>query len=189
MELLRITDNELKIILSKQDLNEFDLTVRTIDYNTTKTRKAMWEIFDRAKAQTGFDAAKNRIYVRLFPLSDGGCEMYVSKIPRVRPSYVPHATKKVLFYKGYDCAYMFESYEELCSACDIIGRQKFSSLYVGNNGSYILLLRNVICRGYEAGILSEYGKKMALKYINEYLNEHYTLLCEGNATEKICARQ
>ena len=48
-------------------------------YKRQATRSAFWRILDRAKKQTGFDAARDRVLIQVFPRKSGGCEMYVTK--------------------------------------------------------------------------------------------------------------
>ncbi len=190
MKLQQLNENEIKIILSKEDLRELDLTIRTIDYNTTKTRKAMWEIFDRARAQTGFDAAKNRIYVKLYPLSDGGCEMYVSKlgskndIPFGNADTSYSVRRQNLRYAGGDYAFSFESFESLYCACKALKPISDSSLYLSGS-HYILLLKKLKRTPGDLQRWNEFGEPLKTKYISAYLDEHCTLLCENNAVEKI----
>ena len=80
MELLPINEQKIKIMLSHEDLAAWQLSPDTIDYNTTETRRAFWGILDEAKKKTGFDAAKEKVFVQLYPAKNGGCEMYVTKL-------------------------------------------------------------------------------------------------------------
>jgi hypothetical protein len=47
-----------------------------MDYGDTRTRRALWEIFDVAKDKTGFDAAREKVTVKVYPRKDG-CEVVV----------------------------------------------------------------------------------------------------------------
>lgn len=193
MKLMQLNENEIKIILSKEDLSELDLTLRTIDYNTTKTRKAIWEIFDRARTQTGFDAAKNRVYVKLYPLSDGGCEMYVSKLDGTNDGSIeknePVAPKRQIYkYAGSDCAFYFEDFDSLYCACRNIATKHDSSLYSAPQKGYILLFRKVKRADVQFGRWNEFALPIKNKYISAYLNEHCKLLCPNNAVEKVAGK-
>ena len=83
MELILINENKLKITLSRRDMKQYDLDCDTIDYDKTETRKAFWSILDEAKHKTGFDAAKQRVFIQLYPSKEGGCEMYVTKLSKL----------------------------------------------------------------------------------------------------------
>ena len=80
MELHRIGDGQLRISLSVEDMNRYELTNENMDYDDTATRRAFWSILDQAKKQTGFDAARDRVLIQAFPKRSGGCEMYVTRV-------------------------------------------------------------------------------------------------------------
>lgn len=184
MELFQISKYEFKITLSSRDLEEFDLTVRTIDYNTAKTRRAIWEIFDRAKSRLGFDAAKSKLRIRVYPLSDGGCDMYVCRLTR-RDSNAPSAAKAKLRYSPKQRAFIFESLNDLYASCTIIPQSIPSSLYVDKCGRYILFLTEGLGARRATARISEFGAHLSITYINSYLNERCTLLCSEDAVSKI----
>lgn len=183
MELLQINKNELKITLSSHDLEEFDLTVNTIDYNNTKTRKAIWEIFDRAKSQLGFDAAKSKLRIKVYPLSDGGCDMYVSKLSQ--KLYTFHAVKSVFRFSPKKRAFVFDSFDALFTYCTLVPNGTPSHLYLDNNGRYILLTEQGIKMRYISDRIKEFGNPLNITYIESYLNERCSLLCAENAVSKI----
>lgn len=79
MELHRIGEGQLRISLSADDMDFYQLNSETMDYDDTTTRSAFWRILDQAKKQTGFDAARDRVLIQVFPRKAGGCEMYVTK--------------------------------------------------------------------------------------------------------------
>lgn len=83
MELILISDSKLKITLTSDDMAQYELDCDTMDYDNTETRKAFWEILDRAKHITGFDAASDRVFIQLYPSRSGGCEMYITKLGMV----------------------------------------------------------------------------------------------------------
>jgi len=80
MELTLLSDSKLKVRLSREELVGFSLTCDTLDYDNTETKYALWSILKEAKTQTGFDTAKERLYIRVYPQPGGGCDMFVSKI-------------------------------------------------------------------------------------------------------------
>ena len=75
-------ENEIRIHLSEEDLDSFSITPDEFDYDSTKCRKIIWELFDRAKEETGFDAAKEKVYIQLYPKNDGSVELFVTKLEK-----------------------------------------------------------------------------------------------------------
>lgn len=194
MKLYQLNENEIKITLSKDDLKELDLTLSTIDYNTTKTRKAIWEIFDRARDEIGFDAAKNKIYVKLYPLSDGGCEMYVSKLFSKQLSYYSSSTKplcvkrKKLKYVCRSYAFHFKNFDDLYTACQALPYVSQSSLFLDENGEYILTLKGLCESSWDLKRWNEFSDIIDCKHISAYLDERCEKICENHAIDKILGK-
>lgn len=80
MKLYRLGENEIRIHLTEKDLSAFSITPKEFDYDSTKGRRVIWELFDRAREETGFDAAKEKVYIQLYPKSDGSVELFVTKL-------------------------------------------------------------------------------------------------------------
>lgn len=83
MELILISDTKLKVMLSEDDMKQYDLNCDDIDYENTETRKAFWNILDEAKNRTGFDASGDRVFVQVYPSKKGGCELFVTKLGNI----------------------------------------------------------------------------------------------------------
>ena len=79
MELTPIGKEKLEITLTKKDMERFRLTAERLDYKNTETRRAVWTILDKAKRQTGFDAAKGQIRIDALPGKEGGCIIFITK--------------------------------------------------------------------------------------------------------------
>lgn len=82
MRLYREGKNEIRIHLTSEDLEAYSITLEDFDYDSTKGRKIIWELFDKAREETGFDASKEKVYIQLYPKAKGGCELFVTKIEK-----------------------------------------------------------------------------------------------------------
>ena len=80
MEMILISQNKLKIMISKADLERFDINVDMLDYNNTETKRMLWDILATAKRSVGFNPDGHRVFVQLFPSKSGDCELFVTKI-------------------------------------------------------------------------------------------------------------
>ena len=80
MDLIRIDDNKMKIMLSERDMQCYSLDVGNMDYTRSETRRAFRHILDDVCIRTGFDAKGEQLYVQLYPSRKGGCEMFVTKL-------------------------------------------------------------------------------------------------------------
>ena len=67
MELIRISDSKMKIMLSAEDMARYEITAERLNYENTETRRVVWQILDEAKQKTGFDAASDRVLIQVYP--------------------------------------------------------------------------------------------------------------------------
>lgn len=103
MELIKVNSLKLKIILTPEDMREFEITNETLDYGSAKTRKAFRSILEKARCETGFDTKNDHIYVQIFPSLDGGCEMFLTRRGRLLPE--PDEQKGTYLKKKYSPVY------------------------------------------------------------------------------------
>lgn len=188
MEMIVISDSKLKVMLSSEDMSRFRISCDTINYDNTETRRAFWNILDEAKHRTGFDAARDRIYVQVYPSKSGGCEMYVTKLEGEGNE------KHVLSVEQSHCeAWRFSSLECLLSVCRILSFSGFSAISSAYFDDKLYYLALDIQGGAEDtyskvhGCLSEYGRAVDSLYVESYLNEHCTPICKNNAVEVLSA--
>ncbi len=124
MELIRISDSKLKVMLSAEDMVHYDLNCETIDAVDSPSRRAFWNILDEAKRQTGFDPAGERVFVHLYPERGGGCEMFVTKLGSgAAQSLLPQTKKSGEYSRSQTTSvlreriYIFTALSDLLSAC------------------------------------------------------------------------
>ncbi|MBO7740095.1 MAG: adaptor protein MecA [Clostridia bacterium] len=194
MELLPISDDKIKIMLSREDLAAWQLSCDTIDYDTTETRRAFWGILDEAKKRTGFDAAKEKVFVQLYPAKNGGCEMYVTKLhekndpsPITLAKSLPHWEKRL---------YAFSHLEDMLSACARLAECGFASesAAYAEMHTYYLSLGSTLPKTKKdrresislTDLVSEYGKKIDLAK-EAWLSEHGECICPDHAVERYAA--
>lgn len=84
MKLYRQGESEIRIRLTKEDLASFSITAEELDYDSAHGKRVIWELFDKARRETGFDATGEKIYIQLYPTDRGGCELFVTKLEKSR---------------------------------------------------------------------------------------------------------
>lgn len=165
MELIRIGEGKLKVMLTEEDMALYALDDTASDCSGTETRRAVFAILDAAKAQIGFDVARDRVCIQMFRGRAGGCELFVS------------CTEK----GGAPCRllYAFPSASRLASACRVLAAQGFagaSAAYLGDDGRLFLSLETP--RGHlrpdPLDVLAEYGT--AMPGGTAFLGEHAELI-------------
>lgn len=193
MELLLISNDQLKVTLSAADMARFELRPEELDYGNTETRSAFWNILDRAKHETGFDAATDRVLVQVYPSVSGGCELFVTKLHEKKQqskSLVPKSRRVCLR------AWRMESMDELLAACGSIAEDENileSSAYRMDDGGYVLFLTGrpnentglFLCESYTC--LREYGKPLDAAKAMLLMPEHGKLLIDRAAVRVLGA--
>ena len=81
MELLVISKSKLKIMLTVPDMIKYDLTAPQTESLSVHDREALRHLFRDAKAEIGFDTEGARLFVQLYSSREGGCEIFVTKLP------------------------------------------------------------------------------------------------------------
>lgn len=193
MELLLISENKIKISLTKEDLDGYSITADGIDYDNTETRRVFWTLLDEAKRQTGFDAAKNRIFIQIYPGKDGGCELYVSKIKHSeREDGIQLNVLKGILEKGKrekragPSVYRFDDVSGLLLACRrlrALGYGKGASAYSEEKRQFYL---SFDASENDFSFIGEYGEAQNDAYsVLLYINEHCKCICDGDAVERL----
>ncbi len=205
MDLILISEEKLKIILTENDLQEMNIDIERLDYSNVSTKRVFWEILDRAKETAGFDAAKSKLYVQVFPSSDGGCEMFVTKFSS---SPIPCSSIRKKVYRMSKNAedksgvLVVLGFDDLYKLCCRLSEEKLylkTSLFYDDLGFYIMVIKkNMRIPSYispKCSLISkipeylcEYGKVMELtERAIAYIHEHCEKIADGNATELIAS--
>ncbi|MBQ8858425.1 MAG: adaptor protein MecA [Clostridia bacterium] len=195
MELIRIGDSKLKIMLTAQDMARYAITPEALDYENTETRRAVWQILDEAKQKTGFDAASDRVLIQVYPSRTGGCELYVTKVlPQAVVGNGASITAR-LSDGGKTGLYAFFGLPEILTVCSLLLRAGYSgesAAYAGDDGRYYLLIREKTgdsCAPFGFYCLAEeYGEKVSGGSRKlAYIKEHGKCLCPSQAVERLAA--
>ncbi len=182
MELLIISETKIKISLTKTDLDMYSIACDEIDYDTTETRRVVWSLLDEVKKQSGFDAAKSKIFVQIYPSRDGGCEMYVSKLGALNAGLDEslNVKKPPAESKCSTEYYIFNGLNEVLAVCKMLSKQGYSGsskVYADEDGGFVLAV-NGSCG---LGFISEFGVKQSAESAELYIKEHCREVCAENA--------
>ncbi len=183
MELLIISENKIKISLTKNDLDGYKISCDDIDYDTTETRRVVWSLLDDVKKQSGFDAAKSRIFVQIYPGRDGGCELYISKLGK-QASRSAKVEKRgfsatLSGENGKKEYYIFDGLNEMLAVCKELYYQGYkgrSDVYVDDDGRFFLC-----AEGEGLEFMSEFGLHQVSDTAELYIKEHCREVCTQTA--------
>jgi len=197
MELILISDNKLKVMLSAEDMVRYDMNCDTLECENSPSRRAFWTILEEARKLTGFDPAGARVYVQLYPERDGGCEMFVTKLGQheKKASVKNRAGREFTAselsehrenFSGKPAAeaegmrlYCFSSLADLLSACRRIhasGSAAVSRAYVDETRSRLYLSTDV-----PIPYIAEYNASPGTEWDHCYIKEHCRCFCRDAA--------
>lgn len=182
MELILISESKLKIMLSPDDMREYEIDCKSVDYASTETRRAFWSILDCAKRRTGFDAASERVYIQMYPSRDGGCEMYVTKLGDV--GNVKREEKREKKCRQREClAYVFYDVTSLLNVCRALGERHIfgESTAFAEKGGQCMLFFTPEADSERLSFIEEFGARTDTELAYAYASEHLTCICEQNA--------
>ncbi|MBR5044700.1 MAG: adaptor protein MecA, partial [Clostridia bacterium] len=96
MDFIRISDAKIKVTLSQEDLDR--CVTEGERERGSGSHGTLRAILKEIRRKTGFDATGERVLMQMFPSSDGGCELFVTrlgklpdKLPDAKPSEKPSA--------------------------------------------------------------------------------------------------
>lgn len=197
MELIVISADKLKIMLSDTDMKKYEIDADSLEYDTAETRRAFRHILADAKVKTGFDVGKDRILVQMYPCRRGGCEMFVTKLDEQemctgrRAERGFGAAKPRLLPAGMaglpTLAFSFDSLGDLIACCRRLSRAGWrgtSTAFRIDDGRLALLLCGDVGSSSPLSLgtlLADYGKRENPDTYRGYVGEHGDVLCPKEA--------
>ena len=196
MELIRISNSKLKIMLTPMDMRQFELSTDNFYDDSEKMHRSFRLLLDEVKRQSGFEADDHRISVQYFPSREGGCEMFISNLSPERDTsscaltpmqeMQPAPRTRGSFSRSF--AYRFEGLDELLSVCRRLLPMDYitaSSAWRDDSGRYYLFLSTFAISPFatpeELYFVVEYGTIENASHLRLYLAEHGNIICAEDA--------
>jgi negative regulator of genetic competence, sporulation and motility len=83
MEYILINESKLKITLGGEELEARALESEKLDYADPDAKQLFCDILEQARQRLGFDTTGYRVLLQLYPIRDGGCELYVTRLSKL----------------------------------------------------------------------------------------------------------
>ena len=186
MKFLLIGQSKLKVTLSKEESEKYNIRAEERDYSGADIRKTLRKLLYEAKENIGFDIGAEKVLIQIYPTDDGGVELFATKLGMLadKDRRTVSLSDNLTTFSGARGIYCFDSLDLLCRAARVIYKEGIiCDVYYGEDGEYYISIAENVLNGYsEFEILSEYGKKMP-SLPKAHLSEHARLLCEGNGIE------
>ena len=189
MELILVSSNKLKVILSDEEMIKFNLYEIGNGYAVTD-KKQISPLLDEIKKRSGFSADSGSVYIEMFESLGGGCEIFITReIHKLPPKSadddsIPH-TKSVIVYK-------FQTASDVILASKRLNKNDIScksKLFSMDGGAFYLSLTfkkgQIPNKSNGLIFMEEYGEQMPHAEIVDYLGEHGSLICKENAVETL----
>jgi len=180
MELLPIGSDKLKVTLTEADMESYRLSADSLCWEDTGTRKALWTILDEAKRQCGFDAAREKVLVQIFPCLAGGCEMFVTRIGDKRAEETKLVGAIPIRCRTEAC--IFDRMTDMLAFCKLLDASEYdapSSAYSMDDGRFLLIYYKDEPRA------SEFGSIRRFSDIEHYIGEHTETICSQDAVFRL----
>lgn len=185
MQILRINSNKLKITLTKEECEKFNIEDRGGEFDTAAVRSAIGAIFAEL-GEVDFSVEGEKLLVQLYPMSSGGAELFITKLSAVgeRERRAIGQSANLSTYRKERTDYLFESLDDLIRAARVMsGKGIEADVYLSARGEYILSAHDARLDGISsADILLEYSTRLPPNTVDE-CREWYRLLRSGDALE------
>lgn len=205
MKIEKISDNKLKVVLSKQDLIDKDIDIRNLKPNSMESQDLFFDILQEIEFYYGFDMGGSQILVEGVSTSNGGMILTVTKTNSVHegipPIHRPHSTKKpsaklkakkkTTNQVPKDLIYKFDSFDNFIEFAYRLRKLPIkyeNSLYEYNQEYYLSLsctLEDTPTYKQLLFAISDYAVFTPNISMKNRLSEYGTLLIKKNAIQKI----
>ena len=194
MELIVISDTRMKIMLTAEDMSEYNIDAMSLDTECAKTKRILYDILDAAKKKAGLAEDSDGVFVQIFPSKDGGCELYVTKYSNLydaeegESAILPSRTQKNRGGMKKRLVYRFGSIGDLLRACRALKRRGYresSDAYISDKERIVYLVLHDGGETADTSVVLEYADPVFVGGVSFYISEHSSPICEGCAVEKL----
>lgn len=204
MKIEKISENIIKVTISMNDLEERNIDLNALNYNSPAAQEFFWDMMEQAEEQLGFSLSDSQLIIEPIPDSNDGFIITITKVDEDGDfesiqKYIKSKLKKsdlrVKKKSRKVCSslfiYSFSNIDDICSLA-----RKLDGIYCGDttlyrckNTYYLLLTRNGLTtantRTFEL-VLNEYGTKVSnVSFFEGYLNEYGEKIIENKALETL----
>lgn len=200
MKIEKISDSIIKVTISLNDLEERNIDLNALNYNTPAAQEFFWDLMEQAEVQLGFNLSDSQLIIEPVPDSSNGFIITITRIDEDGDfesiqKYIKSRLKKsdlrVKKKSRKICSALFiYSFKNIDDVCDLAGKLENlydgeSTLYRCRDTYYLTLTRSGLAvansRLFEL-VLNEYGMKIVnVSFFEGYLNEYGEKIIEYNA--------
>jgi adapter protein MecA 1/2 len=202
MKIEKINENMIKVTISINDLEERNIDLNALNYNSPAAQELFWDMMEQAEEQFGFNLSDSQLIIEPLPDSNEGFIITISRldedgdfesIQKYIKSKLKKSDLKLKKKSRKICSailiYSFSGIDDVCTlskrAADIYSGE--STLYKCRDTYYLVMTRNSLTvagsKAFEVS-LNEFGGKVSnTSFFEGYLNEYGEKIIENNAFE------
>lgn len=190
MEIELLENSSIKIRLTKEDLENLNISIEDFDYSNIETRRVIWMLLDAARCELKIDIdLSERMLIEIMPNKSGGCCIFITGLENRTGKSMRRTGRKSMKPQFFD----FDGVDSLISATCALktvatSNNQLSELYRMDGSGYRLLIYpdSELSPSLWA-ILSEYCRRKGDGNIAAaFTREHGELIAGGDAIGKIC---
>lgn len=202
MKIEKISENIIKVTISYNDLEERNVDLNALNYNTPAAQEFLWDLMEQAEEQLGFNLTDSQLIIEPVPDSNEGFVITITRIDEDGEfesihKYIKNRMKKSDLRvkkksRKVSSPLMIYSFKSLNDICELANKLDMhysgeSTLYRCRDTYYLSLTRSGLLSSdikmFEV-MLAEYGTRNAnTNFIEGYLNEYGEKIIEYNALE------
>ena len=202
MKIERIGDNIIRVTITYNDLEERNVDLESLNYNSPAAQEFFWDLMEQAEEQLGFSLADSQLIIEPVPDSDEGFVINITRIDDEGEfesihKYIKNRMKKSDLRvkkksRRVSSPFLIYSFKSMDDMSELARRLEMhysgeSTLYRCGDSYYLLLTKSGLhtygVRMFEL-LLAEYGVKITNNsFMEGYLNEHGEKIVESNALE------
>lgn len=195
MRIERLNENKVKVTLTSDDLNCYDINLQKLHYNSTELHSFLFRIMETIHRETGFNPYNGQIVVEA-QSNGSGLSIVISKVRTAvqRVTEITEGNKKIKAKikekRTGTNIYYFETFDDMCAAVSVMDEKvhEGSALYKYNDKYYYLLDfenpqlqdKDLLCE--TISILAEFakiGSSSDLRYV--HIKEFGSSVAEGES--------
>lgn len=144
----KLTDDKIKITLSSDDLKSRNIDIYSFMYNSPESQDLFWDMIQEAEIKYGFCIDESMVYVEASTSGSDAFTLIVTKTNSGISSPMPKnklkkgafkLKRKPISLELKANLYLFDSFEDICSFCNIVDLKKIgeNSLYKLDSSYYL----------------------------------------------------
>lgn len=160
MEFLTVGNVKLKVILSPDECREYGIDNCDTELSPA-LRSSVRRLLSIAAGSVSFFTAGERLLIQMYPLADGGMELFVTKLSAI-PERERRAVAEsgILTFLSRGAYYKFRDPDLLSRVALILGERE-CDLYLGADGEYYLATdEETVGELSDCDRLSEFGERI-----------------------------